>query len=215
MSRTILARYSAATLLLIFAVARCSPLAQSIPKIGGRSNNVSDEGAALALPNRPEAQATQALTPAPVVTLEANWVDVSRYRESALSASLSAAAVELTQAQLDEWVLSREVVAFQLRPGEEVPRASVIFRLDLSAEQITRAEIRQIQLSLVPSPEQPNHWSLRIVTGKEAAVLESFAHLERVTLRLIGTSGGTTAELHPSAPTPVVSEPEPAISQEE
>ncbi len=203
---------SAAAFALIFTFTRCSPLAQSIPKWGQRAGAPTEAGTTLSLPNAPAQAPSQQVASLPGIELETAWVDVSRFRPSPLSASIPAAVYEATQSQLDEWVLSREFVAFQLREGERIARAQAVFRLDLSREQIERAEISQIQVALVPHPELPRHWVIRIVTGKESAVLESFDRLERITLRLLGESG---VELHPTAPTLPEPIPESQGSEEQ
>lgn len=196
MKRPHLARYSVVTVLLVFALARCSPLAQSVPKVGGHRN--AEEGTGLSLPTRSDLAHTstpELQSAASTVSLRTSWVE-SGYRESELVAQMSSVTFELSATQLDEWVDAREVVAFQLPAGETLQQADVVFRLDLSAQQMNRAEIPQIQVVLVPSSERANHWVLRITTAKETAVRESFNRLERITIRL-------PVNAHPSAPSPL------------
>lgn len=193
MKRMRLAQYTVATIVLVVSSVSCSPLAQSIPKRGQRGTYLTPT---LGAGGSAESVAQHA-SPARV-HIEPRWVDVSRYRPSPL-ATARLAEFELTDEQLNEWVLNRSVVAFRLPEGESLDQVLAIFRIDLSQEQINRAEIPQIQVEVVPHAEQPNHWLLRFVTGKESAVLELFRQLRRVTLWLGSESG---VQLHPASPEP-------------
>jgi hypothetical protein len=165
---------------LVFSTVRCSPLAQSIPKVRPQAANES-------APSRNE---VQPLSPSIEgrLSLEAQWLDASRYRPSALQRLGIGREIVLDSAQLDALVLNRRVDVLRKEGPEELSTVRALILLDLSTIQIERSGLTEVRLALEPSEESPTTWSLVLEGGKEEAILTFFDRMQEIRIQAAQTT---------------------------